>query len=227
MAESKKETKVEKKKEEKTIKKVFKVDYYIKDLFLNKFPETNLEKHKKNTILFNKKPLILIEGMSQLFQKAEAELLKMKIGEEKTLKFRPEDAYGERSSKNLQLVPFSAFKQHNLRPQIGLEIDADGQIGTIKSISGGRIMVDFNSPYAGHEVEYYFKLLEILKGEEKIKEVVEKFFHKKVKETTFDVKTKIATLTMAKEEGDKEQLKQIFKEVLSNFEEIKEVEIKF
>ena len=40
--------------------------------------------------------------------------------------------------KKVKIVPTSTFKEHNLQPHPGLQINVDGEMGTITSISGGR-----------------------------------------------------------------------------------------
>ena len=55
-------------------------------------------------------------------------------------------------------MPISAFKEQNMQPQPGLQIEVDGQIGIISKVSGGRIIVNFNHPLAGREVVYTFKI---------------------------------------------------------------------
>ena len=36
----------------------------------------------------------------------------------------------------------------------GLQVNMDGLLGTIKTVSGGRTVVDFNHPLSGKELEY-------------------------------------------------------------------------
>ena len=55
-------------------------------------------------------------------------------------------------------MPISAFKEHNMQPQPGLQIEADGETGTITRVSGGRVIVNFNHPLAGKEVVYLVKV---------------------------------------------------------------------
>jgi len=40
-----------------------------------------------------------------------------------------------------------------------LQVDVDGEVGTITRVSGGRVIVNFNHPLAGKEVIYDFKIL--------------------------------------------------------------------
>jgi FKBP-type peptidyl-prolyl cis-trans isomerase 2 len=48
----------------------------------------------------------------------------------------------------------AVFKNQNIRPFVGLTLDVDGSRGVVRSISGGRVIVDFNHPLAGKKIEY-------------------------------------------------------------------------
>jgi FKBP-type peptidyl-prolyl cis-trans isomerase 2 len=54
-----------------------------------------------------------------------------------------------------------------------LTVNIDNLLATIRSVSGGRILVDFNHPLAGKEVEYTFKATKkITEPAEKIEAVI-------------------------------------------------------
>lgn len=71
-----------------------------------------------------------------------------------TVKLTPEEGFGKKDAKLLKLIPRQKFKEAKVEPFIGLEVNIDGNYGIIRSISGGRITVDFNHPLAGRELEY-------------------------------------------------------------------------
>ena len=62
------------------------------------------------------------------------------------------------------------FARYNVAPQPGLTVHLDteqGRIyGTIKSVSGGRVLVDFNHPLAGQKVRYKVKITEVITSPE-------------------------------------------------------------
>jgi len=158
------EKKVEKKEK---IYKIVAVDYYIKDLKTGTTIETNI-KNGKDVMLFFKKDKIILEGLGGAFAKVEQKILNLKLGEEFKEKLSPKDAYGVRTRDKVRIISTNDFKENNLRPMIGMQVNADGVIGVVKSVTGGRVMVDFNSPFADHEVEVYYKLKSVPKGDEKI-----------------------------------------------------------
>ena len=50
------------------------------------------------------------------------------------------------------------FLKQKIQPVPGLQVNIDGVMGLIKTVSGGRTLVDFNHPLAGKDVVYNVKL---------------------------------------------------------------------
>ena len=59
-------------------------------------------------------------------------------------------------------MPSSQFKAQNINPFPGLQLNIDGALATVRSVSGGRIVMDFNHPFAGKDVIYKFKILRLV-----------------------------------------------------------------
>ena len=55
-------------------------------------------------------------------------------------------------------MPTSAFRKQEINVAPGLQVDIDGMIGTIRTVTGGRVIVDFNHPFAGKELIYDIKV---------------------------------------------------------------------
>jgi len=110
------------------------------------------------TVLPEAKPVILPveEG---ILVKGLARFLKEKGPGEYEVTLSPEDAFGKKDARLIQLIPRSQFAKAGLKPYVGLEIEADGLRGRVISMSGGRITVDFNHPLAGKEVTYTIKVI--------------------------------------------------------------------
>jgi len=229
-----KKDKVSKKPVKKELKKIFKIDYYMKDLITNKIIETNLTKFKeKYNYVFLKGPKFIFDGMNTMFPKVEAEMKKMKLNDEKTIVLEPKDAYGVRDSKLLKVIPSKTFKENKLNPIVGLTIDVgQGQYGTIRSVSGGRVMVDFNSPYADHKIEVFFKFLGEANDEEKVKAIIDTFLkgikYKSLKLTkNKDNKNEVNIDFENSKDLEKEQIKQIISAVLKEFVVVDKVNITY
>ncbi|MEM1684446.1 MAG: hypothetical protein QW038_01660 [Nanopusillaceae archaeon] len=68
--------------------------------------------------------------------------------------------YGERSENKIKILPKTEFLKRNINPVPGLVILVDGNRGIVRSVNGGRIIVDFNHPFAGKDILYNINILE-------------------------------------------------------------------
>ena len=100
------------------------------------------------------KPMVVCVGEKQLLPGLDDELEGKEVGKKYTVNLQPEQAFGKRDIKKMRIVPMSTFKEHKVQPQPGLQIDIDGERGTVSRVSGGRVIVNFNHPLAGKEVVY-------------------------------------------------------------------------
>ncbi len=107
-------------------------------------------------------PVTICVGEKQILPGLDKELIGKEVGKEYQIKLSPEYAFGKRDIKKMKIVSSNSFKDHNLEPRPGLQIDVDGEIGTITRVSGGRVIVNFNHPLAGKEVNYKVKVNKII-----------------------------------------------------------------
>ena len=107
--------------------------------------------HAKNRAF---EPVIVCVGEKQLLPGLDANLEGKEVGKEFSITLQPEEAFGKKDVKKVQLVPLATFKEHKLNPHPGLQVDFDGKVGTVMRVSGGRVMVNFNHPLSGREVTY-------------------------------------------------------------------------
>lgn len=113
------------------------------------------------------------------------------------IKLTPENAFGKRNPKMIQMVPLKNFLQNKINPIPGASFNMDGKVAKILTVSGGRVMVDFNNPMAGKDVEYS---INVLRKVDDIKEKVEAmndFFFRRTVE--FEIKDKDLVLKVPKE----------------------------
>jgi FKBP-type peptidyl-prolyl cis-trans isomerase 2 len=141
------------------------------------FDTTDEEIAEKNGIHSDKKtygPLSIIVGGGHVLKGMEDALVDMESDEEKTIQLTPEEAFGERDPGMIQLVPMSEFKKQGIKPQVGMAITSEGNTGIIRSVSGGRVRLDFNHELAGKNLEYQVKVVEIIEDEtEKVKSMID------------------------------------------------------
>lgn len=140
------------------------------------FDTTDVETAKKANLFSQKTkygPMTIVVGEGQVIPGLDKAL----IGKE-TGSFSAEiadiDAFGKKSTSNIQMVPAKVFIKENIRPFVGLQVNVDGRIGTIRTVSGGRVMVDFNHPLSSKDVIYDVDVKRIITDK---KEQITAFFN--------------------------------------------------
>ena len=116
------------------------------------FDTTDKELAKKHGLQAagNKK---VVFGNNMLLPKVEEKLKDTKEKEEFSMHLSVEDAFGLKKKDLFQTYPEKVFKEQNLRIVVGQIYNFDGNYGKVKSASRGRVLIDFNHPLAGKEVD--------------------------------------------------------------------------
>jgi FKBP-type peptidyl-prolyl cis-trans isomerase SlyD len=66
------------------------------------------------------------------------------------------------------------FKKQGMKPEVGMAITSDGVTGIIRSVSGGRVRVDFNHELAGKNLEYNIMVVKEIEDDiDKVKSMIE------------------------------------------------------
>ena len=116
--------------------------------------------------------LIVCLGEGQLLKGIDRQLIGKDIGTY-TFDIGPEEGFGKKNAKLIQLIPTSKFKKENIMPHPHLQVNVDGQAGIIKTVSGGRTLVDFNHPLSGKELVYEVEVKRIIiDPQEKLKSMI-------------------------------------------------------
>lgn len=119
-------------------------------------------------------PIPIAVGVGHVLKGLDKGLVGMDVGEEKTIEVTPEEGFGLRDPKLLQMIPMREFQKQNMKPRVGMTINIEGQPGKIRNISGGRVTVDFNHEFAGKTLIYDVKVEKIIEDDvEKIYGIIE------------------------------------------------------
>jgi len=179
----------------------------------------DLEKLNPNA---NPKPLIFSLGEGMFLKGIDDFLMDKEIGKY-IIELSPEKAFGPRVKEFVQMVPIKLFQGQNIRPVPGAVFNFDGRIAKVLSVSGGRVMVDFNNPLAGKDVIYEINVLRKVDDlNEKIKSFIDFLFRRELK---FSVQNKKLIIEVEKNLTQFiEMFKDKFKDVLDLELEVKEIE---
>ena len=116
----------------------------------------------------------IVIGGGHVLKGLDEALIGMEEGEEKKVEITPEEGFGLRDPKLLQLIPMGEFKKQGMKPEVGMAITSDGVTGIIRSVSGGRVRVDFNHELAGKNLVYIIKVVKEIEDDvDKVKSLIE------------------------------------------------------
>ncbi len=120
-------------------------------------------------------PRLVILGEGLLLKSVEEEIKKMKEGEERTFTLPPEKAFGKRDMKKIRIISVRELHRRGIVPRLNTMIELDGRRGVIKSVGGGRVVVDFNHPYAGKHIICYIKVIRKIENlNDKVKALIQR-----------------------------------------------------
>lgn len=134
-------------------KEFVEIDYTGYDQEGNVFDTTRKEDELNPDPNKNYKPITICLGEGHILEGLDKKLIGKEIGKH-DIKLKPEEAFGKKDPKNLKLMPMKAFKGQGVQPYSGLQLTIDNKPGTVRSVSGGRVIMDFNHPLSGQIVEY-------------------------------------------------------------------------
>lgn len=136
--------------------------------------DTTIEQTAKDSNIHQKgakyKPAMVCIGEGDVLKGLDEDLVGKEVGKSYSVEIIPEKGFGKKDAKLMKIVNTNLFLKNNINPVPGLQVNVDNLIGIIKTVSGGRTIIDFNHPLAGKNLVYEFNILKIVvDDEEKIK----------------------------------------------------------
>ena len=139
------------------------IEFLARNLGNNEIFDTNIPAEaKKIGLEMNSKPFIISIGRGMVVKGFDEALEGKEEGKKYTIKISPEKAFGKRDPRLVRLIPMKVFAEQKIYPQPGMTLALDNNLVKVVSVSGGRVMVDFNNPVAGKDVEYEFTIKKII-----------------------------------------------------------------
>jgi len=128
--------------------------------------DTTNEKTAKDNNIYNEQmkyqPLVICVGQGQLIKGLDQQIIGKEVDKEYTFDIKAEQAFGKKSAKLLKIVPTRVFKKQNIQPMPGLQVNIDGVVGVIRTVTGGRVIVDFNHPLSSKDLVYIVKINKLI-----------------------------------------------------------------
>lgn len=149
------------------------IDYTAKVKETNETFDTTIEETAKKEKLHKEgeiyEPKLVVIGEGWVLKALDESLTSMEIGKTATVEISPEKAFGPRDPEKIKRVPLKHLTAKGTTPTIGMRVDYNGKMATVRSIGAGRVLLDFNPPLAGKALIYEVTVSKKLEtNEEKI-----------------------------------------------------------
>jgi FKBP-type peptidyl-prolyl cis-trans isomerase 2 len=126
--------------------------------------------HKEGEIC---EPKLVVLGEGWMLKALDDSLATMEIGRAHKVEIAPKDAFGQRDPEKLRRVPLKQLMAKGTTPIVGMRLDYNGKMATVRSIGAGRVLLDFNPPLAGKTLIYNVNVNKKLEtSEEKISALI-------------------------------------------------------
>ena len=172
------------------------LDYVGRIKSTNQIFDLTIEKIAKEEGVYQEKqeykPMIICIGAGHLLHGLDREIAGKKVGDEFEIEIPPEEAFGRKNPQLIKLTGMKAFKDQKINPVPGLQFAINGALATVRSVSGGRVMIDFNHPLSGKILKYWVKIKrKITEEKEKVEALAHLLNLKDVKVETTKTSIKI------------------------------------
>jgi len=159
------------------------------------------------------KPMVVCIGKDMLLSGLDKSLENKEIGKNYEIELPPKDAFQERKKELVKLMPIKLFIEKKINPRPGMTLAINDMLVKIISVSGGRVLVDFNNPLAGKIIIYNFEIKRKIDNiDEKINSIMDFFIKQRLGFKIENNQVVIETQDLYKQLI--EMLNQQFKEVL-------------
>lgn len=105
---------------------------------------------------------IVVVGEQMLVPGFDKAIEGKEIGKEYEIDVPAKEGFGERKKELVKTIPLKIFTEQKINPYPGMVLAMDNNLARIITISGARVMTDFNNPLAGKDLKYKFKIVRIV-----------------------------------------------------------------
>jgi FKBP-type peptidyl-prolyl cis-trans isomerase SlyD len=135
------------------------------------------------------KETIVVVGEGMLVPGFDNALEGKEIGKDYEIKLSPKEGFGDRKKVLMKTIPLKVFTEQKINPYPGMVLSMDNALARVITVSGARVMTDFNNPLSGKDLVYKFKVVRVVNDEKEKAKTVFEFMFKFVPE--FEVKEKV------------------------------------
>ena len=105
---------------------------------------------------------IVIIGQKMVVKGFDDFLEGKEINKQYEVTISPKDAFGSRRTDLVRIIPLKVFHEQKLDPRPGMTFVFDNQLAKVITISGGRVITDFNNLLSGKDITYKFNVSRVV-----------------------------------------------------------------
>jgi len=157
------------------------IDYVAKVKETGEVFDTTTEETAKKERLYKEgeiyEPKLVVIGEGWVLKALDESLLNFEIGKTNSVEIPPEKAFGSRDPEKVRLVPLRKLTAKGITPQLGMRLEVDGKLATVRTLGAGRVQLDYNPPLAGKTLVYEVTVQKKLETE---KEKITALIHRRI-----------------------------------------------
>lgn len=110
------------------------------------------EKLYKEGEVYDSKLVVVGEGW--VLKALDAALLDFKVNKSEVVEIPKEKAFGDRDPEKVRLLPLRRLIARGITPKLGMQLEYEGKLATVRTMGSGRVQLDFNPLLAGKTLIY-------------------------------------------------------------------------
>jgi len=153
------------------------IDYVARVKETNEVFDTTVEEVARREGLYREgevyEPKLVVVGEGWVLKALDEGLQGLEVGKTATIEIPPERAFGRRDPSKVRVVPIRRLTARGITPRVGMQVEVDGRMATIRTIGSGRVQLDFNPPLADKTLIYEVTVRKVLeKDDEKMSALI-------------------------------------------------------
>jgi len=181
------------------------VDYTAKVKETGEVFDTTSEETAKKEHLYKEgeiyEPRLVVVGEGWVLKALDESLPNMEVPKPSSVEIAPDKAFGPRDPEKVRRVPLRHLTDKGITPTIGMRVEYNEKMATVRALGAGRVLLDFNQPLAGKTLVYEVTVTRKLEAP---KEKIAALIHRRipaVEEAKFNflIKPKAVSVEMPEE----------------------------
>lgn len=157
------------------------IDYVAKVKETNEVFDTTSEETAKKERLYKEgeiyEPKLVVVGEGWVLKALDEGLTTMEIGKTTSVEISPDKAFGERDPEKVRRVSLKHLTAKGVTPTLGMRVEYNDKVATVRAVGAGRVLLDFNPSLAGKTLNYE---LTVQKKLETISEKISALTHRRI-----------------------------------------------